>query len=285
MIGSTRYGLPSRFEVGDRRVEAVEVVGRVRDQHRRRRQALGEVPVRAVEAEHVLHAGLVGHQDLVGIERVDAQLEAGVAQLGDHARPVVEPVAAEREPEVDHVRAGVAVVLGEREDLVAIQARDVVDLGEHADVALAVARARVGLPEPARDRLEVRGPLVGRDAEALAEDVDLALAHPRDHDPRDRLGHVEALRDPVGGHQRGHRDLHHGDVVVEREVGAAQRVPQRGRGELAGHEQQPLGHALASSACPWRRRTCSACPPARCRRPGATARCPRSDARRRSPCR
>ena len=242
--------LAEPFEVGDRRVEAVEVLGRVRYQHRRRRQALGEVPVRAVQAEHVLHAGLVGHQDLVGIERVDAQLEAGGAQLGDHARPVAEPVAAEREPEVDHVRAGVAVVPGQLQDAVAIQARDVVDLGEHADVALAVARARVGLPEPARERLEVRGALLGRDPEALAQDVDLALAHPRDHDPRDRLRHVEEARDPVGGHQRGHRDLHDRDVVVERELGAAQRVPQRGRRELAGHEQQPLGHAAASSACP-----------------------------------
>jgi hypothetical protein len=200
------------------------------------------VPVRAVEAEHVLHAGFVGHQDLVGIERVDAQLEAGVAQFGDDRRPLAQPVAAEREPEVDHVGAGVAVVLGHLEDAVAVQARHVVDLGEHADVALSVARACIGLPKPARERLEVRGTLVGRDPEALAQDVDLALAHPWDHDPRHRLGHVEELCDPVGGHQRGHRDLHHGDVVVEREVGATQRVPQRGRGELAGDEQQALGH-------------------------------------------
>ena len=87
-------------------------------------------------------------------------------------RPLVEPVAAEREPEVDHVRARVAVVLGEREDAVAVEARDVVDLGEHADVALSVARARVGLAEPGRQRLEVRGALLGRDPEALAQDVD-----------------------------------------------------------------------------------------------------------------
>ena len=69
--------LAEPLEVGDRRVEAVEVLGRVGDQHRRRPQALGEVPVGAVEAEHVVDARLVGHEDLVGVERVDAQREAG----------------------------------------------------------------------------------------------------------------------------------------------------------------------------------------------------------------
>jgi hypothetical protein len=210
---------------------------------------LGEVPVGAVQAEHVLHAGRVGHQDLVGIERVDAEREAGGAQLGDHTRSLVEPIAAEREAEVDHVGAGVAVVPGHRQDLVAIQPRDVVDLGEHADVALAVVRARVGLAEPTRDRLEVGRALVGRDAEALAQHPHVARAHARDHDPRDRLGHLEEAGDPVGGHQRRHRDLHHRDVVLERQVGAVQRVAQRGRGELAGDEQQPLGHARRASPC------------------------------------
>ena len=63
--------------------------------------------------------------------------------------PVVEPLAVEREPEVDDVGAGVAVVGRRRDDLLAIEVRDVVDLGEDADVARAVARARVGLAEEA----------------------------------------------------------------------------------------------------------------------------------------
>ena len=63
-------------QVGDGRVEAVEVVGRVRDQHRRRAQLRRHVPVLPVEAEHVVHARRVGHQDLVGVERVDAEREA-----------------------------------------------------------------------------------------------------------------------------------------------------------------------------------------------------------------
>jgi hypothetical protein len=67
--------------VTDRLVEAVEVLRAVGDQDGGRGQALGEVAVRGVEAQDVPHAGLVGHDDLVGVERVDAELEAGVAQL------------------------------------------------------------------------------------------------------------------------------------------------------------------------------------------------------------
>ena len=97
-------------QVRDGRVEAVEVVGRVGDQHRRRAQPLREVAVVAVEAEDVVHARGVGHEDLVGVERVDAEREAAGLEVGDHVRPVVEPVAVEREAEVDDVSAGVAVV-------------------------------------------------------------------------------------------------------------------------------------------------------------------------------
>ena len=106
----------------------------------------------AVEAEDVVHARRVGHEDLVGVERVDAEREAAGLELGDHLRALVEPVAVEREPEVDDVGAGVAVVARRRDDPLAVEARDVVDLGEHADVARAVARARVGLPEERRQR-------------------------------------------------------------------------------------------------------------------------------------
>ncbi len=222
MIGSTRNGLPSVLEVGDRRVEAVEVLGRVGDQHRRRAQALGEVPVGAVEAEHVVDARLVGHEDLVGVERVDAQREAGLAQVGDHPGPLVEPVAVEREPEVDDVGAGVAVVLGDREDLVAVEARDVVDLGEDADVALAVARPRVVLPEPrSAGALRSSGPFSAgipkRSPSTSTSPSHIPGIMIRVTAVRD----LEALGDPVGGHQRGDRDLHDRDVVVERQVGAA----------------------------------------------------------------
>ena len=161
--------LAELLQVGDGRVEAVEVVGRVGDQHRRRAQALRDVAVVPVEAEDVVHARRVGHEDLVGVERVDAQREAAGLEVGDHAGPLVEPVAVQREPEVDDVGAGVAVVARRLDDPLAGQAPDVVDLGEHADVARAVARAGVGLPEEGGEPLEVGGALLGRDAELLAE--------------------------------------------------------------------------------------------------------------------
>jgi hypothetical protein len=234
--------LAEPLEVGDRLLEAVEVLGRVGDEHGRRAQALGQIAVGSAQAEDVVDARLVGHKDLVGVHRVDAEDEAAFAQLGDHRGALVEPAALEREAEVDHVGAGVAVVAGELEDLVPAQPRDVVDLREHADVAGAVAGAGVGLPEPARDLFQVGGALLGGDPEALGQYLGLALAEAGDHDPRDLLGRLEEARDPAGGHQRGHSDLHDRDVVVERQLGAVQRVTQGRRGELAGHKQEPLGH-------------------------------------------
>jgi hypothetical protein len=150
-----------------------------------------------------------------------------------------------RQTEVDDVRPGVAVVVRQLEHAVALQPRHVVDLREHLDVARAVVGAGVGLPEPARQRLEVGRALLGRDPEALAEDLDLALAEARDHDPRDRVRHVQEARDPVRRHECGHGDLHDGDVVVERQVGAAQRVAQGRRREPAGDEEQPLGYRVS----------------------------------------
>ena len=155
-------------QVRDGRVEAVEVVGRVGDQHGRRAQPLREVAVVAVEAEDVVHARGVGHEDLVGVERVDAEREAAGLEVGDHLRPVVEPVAVEREAEVDDVGAGVAVVLGRLDDPLAVEVGDVVDLGEDPDVARAVARPRVGLAEERGQALEVGRALLGREVEALA---------------------------------------------------------------------------------------------------------------------
>ena len=89
-------------------------------------------------------------------------------QVADHLRPFLEPVAVEREPEVDDVGAGVAVVGRRLDDALAVEVRNVVDLGEHADVARPVARARVGLAEEGRQALEVGGALLGRDVELLA---------------------------------------------------------------------------------------------------------------------
>ena len=248
MIGSTRYGLPSCLQVRDGRVEAVEVVGRVRDQHRRRAQPVRDVTVGAVEAEDVVHARRVGHQDLVGVERVDAEHEAARLQVGDRLRSLVEPGRVERQPEVDDVGAGVAVVGRRRDDLLAVEPLHAVDLGEHADVARAVARARVGLSEERRQALEVGRALLGRDAELLAEDLGVALAATRDHDPRDVRRDLEAAGDPGRRHQRRDRDLHDRDVVVERQLGAPQRLAQRGRRELAGHEEIPIGHRVARVA-------------------------------------
>ena len=228
--------------MGDGRVEAVEVVGRVGDQHRRRAQLLRDVAVVPVEAEDVVHARRVGHEDLVGVERVDAEREAAGLEVGDHLRPFLEPVAVEREPEVDDVGAGVAVVARRLDDLLAVEVRDVVDLGEHADVARAVARARVGLAEERRQALEVGRALLGRDVELLAEHLGVALAQARDHDPRDPGRDLEPAGDPGRGHQRRDRDLHDRDVVVERQLRAPQRLAQRGRRELAGHEQVAIGH-------------------------------------------
>ena len=195
-----------------------------------------------VEAEHVVHARRIGHQDLVGVERVDAEREAAGLEVGDHLRSLVEPVAVERQAEVDHVGAGVAVVARRLDDLLAVEARDVVDLGEDADVARAVARACVGLAEERRQALEVGGALLGRDVELLAEHRDVALARARDHDPRDVARDLEPAGDPGRGHERGDRDLHDRDVVVERQLGAPQRLAQRRRRQLAGHEQVSIGH-------------------------------------------
>ena len=229
-------------QVRDGRVEAVEVVGRVRDQHRGRAQPVRDVTVAAVEAEDVVHASGVGHQDLVGVERVDAEREPARLQVGDRLRPLVEPVRLERQPEVDDVGAGVAVVARRRDDLLAVEPLHAVDLGEHADVAPAVARARVGLAEERRQSLEVGGALLGGEAELLREDLGVALAATRDHDPRDVRRDLEPAGDPARRHQRRDRDLHHRDVVVERQLGAPQRLAQRGLRELAGHEQVAIGH-------------------------------------------
>jgi len=203
----------------------------------------------AVEAEHVVDAGLVGHQDLVRVQRVDAQREAALAQRGDRRRPLVEPRAPEREPEIDHVGALSAVALGLLEHRLAAQPRYVVDLGEHAHVARAVGRAPAGAAEVARERLQVGRPLLDGEPEALGEHVGLALAQSRDHDPRDRLGDLQEARDPARGHERRDGDLHHRDVVVERQLSALERVAQRARGQLARDEQQALGHAPSASPC------------------------------------
>jgi hypothetical protein len=234
--------LAERLQMGDGRVEAVEVVGRVGDQDGRRAQALGDMPVVPVEAEDVIHARSVGHEDLVGVQRVDAQREAAGLQVGDHLRAFVEPVAVKRQPEVDDVRAGVAVVARRLDDPLAVQTRDVVDLGEHTDVARAVARAGVGLSEEGGEPLEVGRALLGREAELLAEHRGVALAQARDHDPRDIRRELQALGDPGRGHERRDRDLHDRDVVRERQLGPAQRRAQRGRRELAGHEQVAISY-------------------------------------------
>src|SRR5215212_5035031 len=126
-------------QVSDGRVQAVEVVGRVGDQHGRRAELPRHVEVVPGEAEDVVHAGRVGHEDLVGVERVDAEREAAGLEVADHLRPLLEPGPVEREPEIDDVGAGVAVVARHLGDPLAVEVRDVVDLGEDADVARAVA--------------------------------------------------------------------------------------------------------------------------------------------------
>jgi hypothetical protein len=60
--------------------------------------------------------------------------------------------------------------------------------------------------------------------------------------PRHVRPDLEAAGDPVRGHQRGDRDLHDRDVVVEGQLRALERRAQRGLRELAGHEQVSLGH-------------------------------------------
>ena len=277
-------------QVGDGPVQAVQVVGRVGDQHGRRAELPRHMAVVPGEAEDVVHTGRVGHEDLLGVERVDAEREAAGLEVADHLRPLLEPVAVEREPEVDDVGAGVAVVARRRDDPLAIEVRDVVDLGEHADVTRAVARARVGLAEERRQALEVGRALRGRDAELLAEHRRVALAQTRDQDLRHLGRDLEPAGDPVRGHQGGDGDLHDRDVVVERQVGPPERLAQRGRRELAGHEQESIGHrgapaAPGPSGCPCCTRTCSGFPPAGCRRRAARAPCPRSAAPPRSPCR
>jgi hypothetical protein len=233
-------------QVRDGHVEAVEILRRVGDQHRRGAQLLRDVAVVPVEAEDVVHARGVGHEDLVGVERVDAEREPLRLELADHLRSFVEPVAVEREPEVDDVGAGVAVVARRLEDPLALEVRDVVDLGEDPDVARAVARPRVGLAEERGQALEIGRALLGRDVEPLADDRGVALAHPRDHDPGDAGRDLEPAGDPVRGHQRGDRDLHHRDVVLERQLGPLQRSVQRRRRQLAGHEQVAIGHRVDS---------------------------------------
>jgi len=49
-------GLAEALEVGDRRLEAVEVLGRVGDEHGRRALVLGKVAVGPVEAEDIVDA-------------------------------------------------------------------------------------------------------------------------------------------------------------------------------------------------------------------------------------
>jgi hypothetical protein len=234
--------------VGDRRVEAVEVGRCVGDEHRRGAQLARHMTVVPVEAEDVVDARRIGHQDLVGVQRVDAQREPLGLELRDHRRPVVEPGAIQREPEVDDVGAGVAVVARPLDDPLAVEVGHVVDLREHADVARAVARARVGLAEEGRQPLEIGRALLGRDRELLGEHGGIALAEAGDHDPRDPLRDLEPAGDPGRGHERRDGDLHHRHVVVERQLGAAQRLAQRGRRELAGHEQVAIGHRGAGRA-------------------------------------
>ena len=68
-----QVGAAELLHPGRHPAEAVEVVRILGDQHRRRAQALGQVDRLRREAEHVVHAGGIGHADVLGVERVDAE--------------------------------------------------------------------------------------------------------------------------------------------------------------------------------------------------------------------
>ena len=137
-----RNGTPRRQQVGDGRVERVQIGRRVGDGDDLGPESLvpvaGMVAVRAVDAQDQFGPGRERRRPLRPGRSCRPRREALVAQHPDRvadAGPRPAGVAAE----VDHVGPAVAIAAGLGADRVEREGRGVVDLGEDLDVVLAVA--------------------------------------------------------------------------------------------------------------------------------------------------
>ena len=129
-----------------------------------------------------------------------------------------------------------AVGLRPVDHLLARQRLHVVDLGEHAHVTRSELRPDGLPPVPLRQRADVGRALAHRQAGGLLQRVDVALAQARDHDVVDPRRHRQPPGDPARRHQRGDADVHHGDLVVDVQLG--HDAAQRRLGQAAGDEQR-----------------------------------------------
>ncbi len=289
MTGIQDVGPAERLEPVDGPVQGAELLRGVRDQHRRRPELPRHVEVLAVEAQHVVHPGPVGGEDLDGIERVDAEAEPSRPEEAHDLAHVAE-LPVERAPEVDDVGAARAVVLREAHDLLAREIRHVVDLGEDPDVVRAVLLPERLLAEVLREVAEIGGPLLRLHRPVVLDLPHVPLAQPRDDDAVGAGDVGQVLRDPRGGHERGHRDAQDRHLVREVRRHALERRAERGLRELP-RDEQGLAHAGVRGGRRSVRRagqgsrpspTCWACPPCGNRPPASRAPCPRSAGRGRN---
>jgi hypothetical protein len=122
------------------------------------------------------------------------------------------------------------------------QPRRVVDLGEDGDVAGAVARRALpaAAAEEFRQVAQVLRAALHRHAELPGEGVKVAAAQARQQHPVHARRRRQVAPDPGGRRQRDHGDGQHRDGEVEPGLRRhlRQHPPQRGLGQLTGHEQQ-----------------------------------------------
>ena len=180
-----RYATPHASSFVERRIERLDrpaEIGNRNPSDRIRRELTHDVDIGLVDAEDETGARVDRSPNLVDVEGVDADAHSRIDQLTNDIRQLRKR-QTRGTSDVDDVSAGGAIVLGFPADLLAGQARRVVDLGEDLDVPGTVfvrpqptvrsnggfpagrqvpwPRARRPCPESQRDRLH-RGRESGR---------------------------------------------------------------------------------------------------------------------------